>query len=151
MRNEQRAWGSLLRVGAVAGLIGGGVSGIVARGSMRAFAVAQGMETGFSIGGTLFIVFVFAVVLGMPLALAYVGLRRASSSVSIESGLAFGVVLLIALIFTPFLLIPNDEADLALRLIAIATFVPVPLVYGLTLGYVASRLWPSVQPASLTE
>lgn len=128
---------NLLRVAIPAGLISGALTGVVARVAMRAFALATGEQPGFSIGGTLAVIFVFAVILGIPLAVIYVRFWPAAGAFP---GLAYGATLLLVLITIPFLLIPSEEATMQMRLVAIASFVPVPLIYGYALAQVADRL-----------
>ena len=131
---------SLLRIALPSGLLARMLMGIIARISMRLFALADGMTPTFSIGGTLAAVFVFSVILGVPLALIYVRFWRSISLAEGLDGLAYGVVLFLLLIAIPFMIIPSDEANLRGRLIAIATFFPVPLIYGFALAQFAERL-----------
>lgn len=126
--------GNILKVAIPAGLLAGAFTGVVARVAMRAFAVATGEQPTFSIGGTLGVIFIFAVILGVPLAVIYV---RFFGSLH---GLIYGALLLMFLIAIPFLLIPSDDATMRMRLTAIAAFLPVPLIYGYALAQVAERL-----------
>lgn len=128
---------NLLRVAIPAGLLSGALTGVVARVAMRIFAVATGEQPGFSIGGTLAVIFVFAVILGIPLSLIYVRFWPTSG---VLPGIAYGAVLLLALIVVPFLLIQSEDATMRMRLVAIASFIPVPLIYGFALSQVADRL-----------
>ena len=80
---------------------------------------------------------IFAVVLGAPLGLVFVGLWPVTGALA---GLAYGVVLFLLLIALPFLLIPDDDATLRKRLTAMATFLPVPLIYGYTVAVVVGSL-----------
>lgn len=130
----------LLRIAVPAGLIAGGLMGVVARVSMRLFAIADGSQPSFSIGGTSAVILIFAVVLGIPLALVYVRFWRQLGPLSGMDGLAYGAAIFVVLIAVPFMLIPNDEATLRLRLMAIAAFFPVPLVYGLALSRLTDNL-----------
>jgi hypothetical protein len=125
---------NVLKVAVPAGLLAGAFTGVVARVAMRAFAVATGEQPAFSLGGTLAVVFIFAVILGIPLAVIYV---RFLGSIP---GVAYGLLLLLVLVAIPFLLIPSDDATMRLRLTAIAAFLPVPLIYGYALAQVAERL-----------
>jgi len=131
---------ALLRVGLPAGLFAGVLMGILARASMRAFAIAEGQRPSFSVGGTLTVIAVFALVLGTPLALLYVRFWRPLGLAPGWQGLAFGAAVLVVLIAIPFLVIPSADANLRTRLIAIAVFVPVPLLYGWLLGLTVERL-----------
>ncbi|MFQ5932860.1 MAG: hypothetical protein ACE5MM_10675, partial [Nitrospiraceae bacterium] len=91
-------------------------------------------------GGTLAVIFIFAVILGVPLALIYVRFWRSISLAGGWHGLTYGVVLFLLLVAIPFMIIPSDEANLRIRLIAIATFLPVALIYGFALGRFAENL-----------
>ena len=127
----------ILKIAVPAGLMAGLVTGVVARIAMRAFALAEGETPSFSIAGTLMILFVFAVILGVPLALLYVRFWPSPGS---WYGLAYGLAIFVVAIAIPFLLIPSDDATPRLRLVAILSFLPVPLVYGLSLSQFTQRL-----------
>ena len=129
----------LLRVAVPAGVLAGGVMGVAARIAMRLFALADGSRPSFSIGGTTAVIVIFAVVFGIPLALVYVRFWQQLSLASGIQGLAFGAAVFLVLIVIPFMVIPSDEANLRIRLMAIASFLPVPLVYGVALGRIAAR------------
>lgn len=128
---------NLLKVALPAGFMAGAITGVLARLAMRAFAMATDEKPTFSIGGTIGVIFVFAVILGIPLAVIYLRFWPASGALP---GLAFGLLLLLVLVAIPFLVIRSEEATMRLRLIAIATFVPVPLIYGYILARIAERL-----------
>jgi hypothetical protein len=128
---------TVLKVAAPSGVLAGLAMGVIARISMRAFALAEGDRPTFSVGGTLAVLFVFAVILGIPLALPYVRYWRLLSLPGAWLGVAYGAALLLLLVVIPFLVIPSDEANLRTRLLAIAVFIPVPLAYGLALGRLA--------------
>jgi hypothetical protein len=129
-----------LRIAVPAGLLAGAATGVVARIMMRAFALADGMEPSFSIAGTIGVIAIFAVVLGAPLALGYFFLWRQLNLPESIRGLAYGGVLFIVLIAIPFMVIPSGEAVLRTRLVAIASFLPVPLTYGLAVARAVERL-----------
>lgn len=131
---------SILRIVLPAGLLAGAFTGVVARIMMRVFALADGMEPSFSVAGTLGVIVIFAVVLGAPLALGYYFLwSRVGVSENLR-GLVYGAVLFVVLIAIPFMVIPSDEAVLRTRLVAIASFLPVPLTYGLAIARAVERL-----------
>lgn len=134
------SWQHVLKVAVPAGLIAGAAMGIVTRISMRGCALATGEVPAFSLGDTAAVTGVFAVVLGLPLSLIYVRFWRSIGLADGWNGLAFGAALLVTLVVIPFMVIPTDEADLRSRLMAFAVFVPVPLVYGYTLGLNVERL-----------
>ncbi len=133
----------VLKAGVASGLAAGLLTGVAARIAMRIFALAEGMRPEFSVGGTLAILVIFGVLFGIPLGMIYVRFWRRPTWIGAWNGLAFGTLLLIVLIVLPFLLIPSDDATLARRLLAIGSFVPVPLVYGLTVGLAAERWFPA--------
>lgn len=133
-----------LKVGSASGLAAGLLAGVAARIAMRIFALADGMEPSFSLEGTLAILVIFGVVLGIPLGLIYVRFWRPLTWAGRWNGPAFGVLLLVVLVALPFMLIRSEEATLARRLIAIGSFVPVPLVYGFAVGRAAKRWLPSI-------
>lgn len=131
---------TVIKAAVPAGLLAGLVTGVVARISMRAFALLDGTRPSFSVGGTLMVLFAFGVVLGIPLALPYVRFWRTIALQGSWQGLAYGALLLVVLVVLPFLLIPSDEATPRLRLLAIAVFIPVPLVYGVALGRITESV-----------
>lgn len=131
---------TLLKIAIPSGLLAGLLTGIIARISMRAFALADGMQPTFSIGGTAFVIFVFAAVLGVPFAVLYVRFWPSLNVAGGLQGLTYGALLFLILVAIPFMIIPSDEANLRIRLLAIAVFVPVPLIYGFALGQFAEKL-----------
>lgn len=137
---EINSFEQLLKIAVPAGLTAGALMGLIARISMRLFALADGSRPTFSVGGTAAVIAIFAVILGIPLALLYVRFWRPLAATGGLNGLAYGAVLLVVLIAIPFMVIPSDEANLRLRLMAIGAFVPVPLVYGYALGRFAENL-----------
>lgn len=129
----------LLRIAVTAGLVAGGLMGVIARVSMRLFALADGSKPTFNIGGSLAVVAIFAVVFGIPLALIYLRFWNQMSFLG-GNALAYGLAIFVVLVAIPFLVIPSDEANLRRRLIAMAAFVPAPLVYGYALGRITENL-----------
>ncbi len=129
----------LLRVAVPAGLLAGSLMGVAARIAMRLFALADGSRPTFSIGGTAAVIVIFTVIFGIPLALIYVRFWPQLDLSSGIRGLAFGAMVFVVLVAIPFMVIPSDEATLRLRLMAIASFLPVPIVYGLALGRIAEN------------
>lgn len=136
---QTESFQQLLKIAVPAGLMAGSVMGVIARISMRLFALADGSRPSFSIGGSLAVVAIFAVIFGIPLALVYVRFWSRLGALG-GSGLAYGAAIFLLLVAIPFMLIPSDEANLRLRLMAIAAFLPVPLVYGLALSRVTQNL-----------
>lgn len=136
---QTESFQQLLRIAVPAGLIAGSVMGVIARISMRLFALADGSRPSFSVGGSLAVVAIFAVIFGIPLALVYVRFWSRLDALG-GNGLAYGAVVFLVLVAIPFMLIPSDEANLRMRLMAIASFLPVPLAYGLALSRVTQNL-----------
>lgn len=130
----------LLAVALPAGLLAGTIAGIVARAMMRVFAIADGMERRFTVYGSVGVVVIFAVVFGAPLALLYYRFWHEVSIPGDLHGLSFGALIFLIFIAIPFMVIPSDEATLRLRLIAIGSFLPVPLIYGIALALIVDRL-----------
>ena len=137
---QSNTWQDALRTAVPAGLLAGAAMGIIARISMRVFALATGEPPTFSLGGTTAVIAVFALVLGLPLSVIYVRYWRPMGLAEGWHGAAYGAAIFVALVAIPFLVIPSDEANLHTRLLAIASFVPVPLAYGYVLGLIVERL-----------
>jgi hypothetical protein len=127
----------VLKLAIPAGLLAGALTGLIARIAMRIFALISDETPRFSILGTIGVIAVFAVVLGIPLGVIYVRFWPASGMVA---GLLYGLMIFLILIALPFLLIPDDDATLRLRFTAMAAFLPVPLIYGYTLAALTGRL-----------
>lgn len=64
-----------LRTGALGGALAGVAAGAVSRLSMRGVAVLAGLEPDFSLGGTL-VILIIGAILGMPFAWLYRGVGR---------------------------------------------------------------------------
>ena len=80
--------------GLVAGLVAGVICGVGARIAMRIAALAAGNETGFTLGGTVGVVFI-PVVIGAPLGIIYVAVRRWLPGSGLRRGLVFGILFLL--------------------------------------------------------
>jgi hypothetical protein len=123
----------------LSGVIGGVVAGLVSRFSMRGVALAAGREPGFSIGGTLAILIVGAI-LGIPFALLFAAVRRFIPLPEQWKGLAYGVILGLLFIVVPFLYFAEGELDLVNPIVGILLFLPLPLVFGIIQTVVEPRL-----------
>lgn len=130
--------GAALAIGAVLGATIGGIS---ARIAMRVVALMGEGQPGFTLGGTLAIL-IMGAVLGAAGGLGFALLRTllgrgsggaSSSRRSIGAGAVYGG-LLAALAALPFLLIRGGELALASPLVGAALFCWIPLAYGLALG-----------------
>ena len=139
------AWLPKVRLGLLSGLVAGLVAGIASRVAMRVVALDSGGEPSFTIGGSLFIVIMGGVV-GAPLGVLFISVRRWLPGPSFAQGMSFGV--LVALLFvsllaprlvgeTPELISDLPEGNL---LVGINVFVTPLVLYGLTLGVVVGRL-----------
>jgi len=116
---------------------GGLVCGIGGRLAMRAVAIIGGIDTEFSVGGTVAIMVIGAII-GLIVGLVYGILRHFIPLRGLGKGLAFGVVLA-ALISLPFFGAPVGELLLATPAVGAALFGVIGLVYALALE--AGLLW----------
>src|SRR5712691_7876653 len=134
----------IMNIGLLASLIASLIVGIGARIIMRIVAVTAHMPPGFSIAGTLNIVFVVFILGTMPGFVYAVCLFCLSSSSKVSKylpgafwrGLAFGVLLLVILGLPSVLipLLPREDLSLGIPLLNKSMFAALPLIYGLTLG-----------------
>ncbi len=130
--------GAGLVTGAAAGAL---IGGIGARLAMRVVALLGEDAPSFSIGGTLGILLMGAVlgaIGGLGFALVRWLLRlqmsgRTSARRNILAGAGYGAVLSV-LIVLPFFLAPTGELSLAPPLVGAALFGWIPVAYGLALG-----------------
>ncbi len=130
--------GAGLVTGAVAGVL---IGGIGARLAMRVVALLGEGIPSFSVGGTLGILLMGAVLgaiggLGFALVRWLLRLRagdETSSLRNILAGAGYGAILS-ALVVLPFFLAPTGELSLASPLVGAALFGWIPLAYGLALG-----------------
>lgn len=130
---------NLLSVALISGLVAGLVAGAASRISMRLVAVAGGLGTDFTVGGTLFLVALGAV-LGILFALPLFFLKRFLPLAIRWAALLYGLVLALIFVVPLFLLDPGGELALVSPATGIALFGPLALLYGLVLGETAERL-----------
>ena len=133
--------------------------GIGARIIMRIVALTAHMTPGFSIEGTLKIVFLVFILGTMPgfvyaLCLFFLSSSTKASKYlpsSIWRGLAFGVLLLVILGLPSVLipLLPREDLSLGIPLLNRSMFAALPLIYGLTLG-VAEKAFDHYLPRKPT-
>lgn len=130
--------GSVL-IGAVSGGAAGLMAGLLARLAMRVVAVLGGMTPGFSIEGTLVILFICSV-LGIGPGILYAISLPVWRAKPGRKGLVIGLIL--ALILSVGFFSVEAEGELALIPIwmVAAMFGATAMVYGLVLGAVAGRL-----------
>ncbi len=119
-------------IGELAGLVGGGVWGIGARGAMRIMAVAAGQPTGFSIEGTLFILMAGAL-FGIPAGLLWVGGRRVIPGTGMRKGLACGLLVLLILGYFFYTGPIQDESGLGHPVLASVLFGALFVLFGMVL------------------
>ena len=134
----------LMGLGLLASLIASLIAGIAARIIMRIVALTAHMPPGFTIAGTLHIVFV-VLLLGLVPGFVYAfGIFFLSSSPKVRKylpgptwrGLAFGVLLFVILGLPSVLipLLPKEDLNLGIPLLNKSMFAALPLLYGMTLA-----------------
>jgi hypothetical protein len=138
-----------LGIGLAAGAVGGVVAGLGARLAMRGVALAAGLETSFTLGGTLVIV-IFGLMLGTPFGVGFMALRSLLPGAGAWKGLVYGLLLFVVFLAPPLLFYREGEALLASPLIGVSLFAPLPLAYGITVAgaalFVESRLHRTAAP-----
>lgn len=130
---------NLLSIALISGLVAGLVAGAASRVAMRFVAVAGGLETGFTVGGTLFLLALGAV-LGILFALPLFFLKRFLPLATRWAALLYGLVLALIFVVPPFLLDPTGELAFVSPATGIALFGLLALIYGFVLGETAERL-----------
>lgn len=143
------AFSSRLRspfVGLLAGLLSGLGNAVIARILMRIVALSAGGRGNFSVGGTLNI-FLIAALLGPLLGVCYAGLRRWLPGRGAIRGLIFGLILLVMLQGPILMIVPEFRAEImAVGTLGIAVFVLINLCFSVGLGVVEAqvdRTWPT--------
>jgi hypothetical protein len=131
-------------VGAVAGAV---IGGIGARIAMRIVALLGEGQPSFTVGGTLLIL-IMGAVLGAIGGLGFAVASRVLQAImgdgtstrrSIATGAVYGAALSV-LVALPFFLAPTGELSLAPPLVGAALFAWIPLAYGLALGAALPRI-----------
>jgi hypothetical protein len=130
---------NLLSVALISGLIAGLVAGAGSRIAMRFVAIAGSIETDLTIGGTLFIL-VLGAVLGIIFALPFFFLQRFIPLATRWASTLYGLILALIFVVPPFLLAPEGELGFVSPALGIALFAPLALLYGIVLGEAAVRL-----------
>jgi hypothetical protein len=129
-----------LRNGALAGLLAGAlIGGIGARLAMRVVALVVGSQPSLTVSGTMLILLMGAI-LGIPLGLLYVALRRVWRWADGWLGLLLGVALLLLLVVPLFTSQPGGEFGLLSPLAGIALFGVLPVGFGLALAWLVPFL-----------
>lgn len=121
--------------GLVVGLVVGGTG---ARIAMRGVALMAGMQPEFSVGGTLAIL-VLGAILGVPAGLLFVAARRFLPVPARWKGLIFGLICSL-LFIAPFFLSPQGELALVSPLVGASLFGPIPILYAVALAVVVDRM-----------
>lgn len=141
--NLFNSWSSIdlnrFTVWSLCGVIGGTAAGAVSRLSMRLIALEAGMQPGFSVGGTLGILIIGAI-MGIPFAFLYAAIRRFIPLPERYRGLAYGLMLSALFIAVPFIFFAEGELSLVDPLLGILFFLPVPLTFGLLLTIIYPKL-----------
>ena len=134
-------FGTIL-LGTISGAVGGLLTGIAARASMRAVALLGGLQPDFSVEGTLTIIGL-GVAFGALLGLVYGFILPFLPGSISQKGLAFGGVL--SLLIALLILLVEQEGELALvsKWALIDLFASLPLLNGFVMGKVAARLVPN--------
>ena len=129
-----------LAVGAIAGLVAGAaIGGIGARLAMRGVALAAGLEPGFTLGGTM-IIFVLGAIMGMVFGLPYGWLWRLLPLPGRVTGLLYGLTLNLVFVLPLFFNQRNGEFGLVTPLVGFSLFGPIPIFYGLGLQWLSGRV-----------
>ena len=133
-----------MSMGLLASLIAGLMVGIAARIIMRIVAVTAHMPPGFSIEGTLnivFFVFMLGTIPGFVYAFSIFFLSSSTKAskylpAAFWRGLAYGVLLLVILGLPSVLipLLPREDLSLGMPLLNKSMFAALALIYGLVLG-----------------
>ena len=149
----------IMSIGLLASLIASLIVGIGARIIMRIVALTAHMPPGFSIEGTLNIVFIVLILGTIPGFVYALCLFFLSSSTKASKylpaafwrGLAFGVLLLLIVGLPSVLipLLPREDLSLGMPLLNRSMFAALPLIYGLTLG-IAEKAFDHYLPGKPT-
>jgi hypothetical protein len=127
-------------LGVLVGALGGVAAGVGARIAMRIVALIATGSGSFSVEGTLAIL-VLGAMLGVPLGLLFVGVRRWLPGKPWLKGLIFGVVGALVFVAPPFFLSePAGELAIVSPLIGFSLFAPLPVAHGLVAAIAANRL-----------
>jgi len=131
-------------LGVLAGLLAGLVAGIVARIDMRIVALSAGMPPTFTVGGSLNIALIGAI-LGAPFGMAFAFVKPYLPGPPqgwLVKGFTFGVGLFLAFVLPLYLWQPDFRSELAFApgLLGIGLFGALPLFYGILVGLITPRL-----------
>lgn len=129
-----------LAVGAIAGLGAGTlIGGIGGRLAMRLVALGADLEPGFTLGGTM-VIFVVGAIIGLIFGLPYVWLWRRLPLPGRISGFLYGLTLCLVVVLPLFLGELEGELNLATPFVGFSLFGPLPIFYGLGLQWLSGRI-----------
>jgi hypothetical protein len=123
--DPQQLFGSLV-LGLVVGMAGGLVAGVAARVAMRLVAVLAGQQPGFSIGGTLFIIGLGAILGALP-GIIFSFLQPFVPGPIRLKAVLFGLLLSVMIILPILLIEPQGELALLPKGVIAALLAPIPL------------------------
>ena len=133
------------RVGLLSGLFAGLIAGVASRVAMRVVAVEGGAEPAFTVEGTLFIV-VAGVVVGAPLGVLFVGVRRWLPGPAAVQGFLYGLLLSLGFVSLLIPLFVGDVPEILNDLpggnlpLAINVFVTPLVILGLMVDSLVKSL-----------
>ena len=128
--------------GLVAGLIAGVLTGIAARLVMRVIALTSEASPVFTVQGTLFII-KYGAIFGITLGIIFGFFQPYFSGSVIRKGLKYGLIWSAVMVMTLFA--NSEESADARALFILPLFAILPLIYGLMLSWMITRLIPRVQ------
>ncbi|MCL4862259.1 MAG: hypothetical protein KJZ93_22780 [Caldilineaceae bacterium] len=126
----------------IASMIAGATSGVAAGGlariAMRVVAILAGERPAFSVGGTVGILVIFAI-LGIIAAFPYLIVRRWLPGPSVGKGMVYGMMLA-ALICIPFFRAGEGELGIVSPVTGATLFAPIGLFYSMALSPILRRV-----------
>jgi hypothetical protein len=138
--HQRTAWTinlNIVAAGLLSGLASGIIAGVLARIAMRIVALLVDQQPDISLTGTLGIIVIFGL-MGLLLALLYLGLRRIISFAIGWQGILYGSVLAV---LTIWLFFANAEGELGIisPWIGASLFAPIALFYGIVMDMLLRR------------
>ena len=128
--------------GLVAGLIAGILTGVVARLVMRLIALTSGASPIFTVQGTLSII-KYGAIFGILLGIIFGFFQPHFSGSVIRKGLKYGLIWSAVIVMVLFA--HSDGSADARALFILPLFAILPLIYGLLLSWMITRLIPKGQ------
>lgn len=128
--------------GLVAGLIAGALTGIAARLVMRVIALTSGASPIFTVQGT-FTILKYSAVFGIIVGIIFGFFQPFYPGSIIKKGTKYGLLLSAVMVMTLF---ANSEGPVDARSLFILSLVAIlPLIYGMMLSWMITRLIPKGQ------